>query len=329
MADLSRIAFTAHSTETSGPESKQVPLVCPGHSRPIYDLKFSDETPDGVFMVSGCLDGKAMLRRADTGDWVGTFEGHKGAVWGISINNEATKVATSSADFTAKVWDALSGDELLSFDHKHIVKSVDFSMDTTRMATAGAEKLVRVFDLAKPDSDPHLFQGHTDSVKRVSFLRRHPHLVVSGAADKTLRVWDTRSGTAVHLLETPAAVLDFEEHRGDPVLTVTTQREIQFWNLDSFTLDKSVPLNVDVESVTLHPNKSRLVTGCSDLLVRALTYPEAEVIECYRGHHGPVHIVRLHPNAETFASGSEDGTIRVWQTSPPKPDVNEEKSEKK
>jgi WD40 repeat protein len=80
---------------------KGVPLVAPGHTRPVTHLSYSNILEDGTYLlISGCKDGNPMLREW-TGDWIGTFLGHKGAVWSTKLSPDASRAASASADFTA------------------------------------------------------------------------------------------------------------------------------------------------------------------------------------------------------------------------------------
>ncbi|RZB38663.1 serine-threonine kinase receptor-associated protein [Asbolus verrucosus] len=292
---------------------RQTPLTCSGHTRPVVHLDFSSVTDCGYFLISACKDGKPMLRQGDTGDWIGTFEGHKGAVWGVALNKDATKAASGAADFTGKVWDAISGEELHSFQHNHIVKSVNFSKDSALLATGSNEKLVRIFDLNKPDATPEVFSGHTSGIRHVLFFRNDTHLV-SCADDKTLRVWERASGKEVQKMEFPSIPSSLEVSRDGTVLTITHSNHVTF--LDSESLNKirefSVPTTVN--SASLHPDKTIFVAGGDDLKVYKFDYTTGNEIESFKGHFGPVHCVKFSPDGELYASGSEDGTLRLWQT---------------
>lgn len=80
----------------------QTPLVLTGHSRPVPSIAFSGLHSDGSYLlISSCKDGKAMLRDGATGDWHGTFVGHKGAVWSAKLDEDGSRAITGSADFSA------------------------------------------------------------------------------------------------------------------------------------------------------------------------------------------------------------------------------------
>ncbi len=107
------------------------------------------------------------------GDWVGTFLGHKGAVWcGKLSGGDASIAVTGSADFSAKVWDTFTGDCLHTFPHNHIVRTVAIDAEGKNVLTGGHEKKLRLFDLHRPDAEAQLFVDktpHTRGSSRVVF----------------------------------------------------------------------------------------------------------------------------------------------------------------
>lgn len=296
--------------------AKSVPLLCRGHSRPVVDLAFSPITPDGFFVISACLDGKPMLRAGATGDWIGTFEGHKGAVWSARLNSTAHQAATGSADYTAKLWNALTGDEIASFAHKRIVKTVAFSPDDSKILTGGQEKLLRLFDLAKPEADPLILEGHTETVKIAQWnAPAGENILISGGSDSTLRIWDLREAKEVRSIPMQEPITSMELTANH--LTVTHGRVVTFFDPTNFNVIKSFTLPIPpLNSASLHPDTTKFVVGCADLWVRVYDYASGQELELHKGHHGPVHCIRFSPDGELYASGSEDGTIRLWQTVP-------------
>lgn len=180
---------------------KATPLVAPGHTRPVTHLSFSPLQDDGTYvLISSCKDGNPMLREW-TGDWIGTFIGHKGAVWSSKLSPDTSRAASGSADFTAcvhlcsfrwpfrvafaeavlhpcsKIWDTYSGEALHSFPHNHIVRSVAISPNASHLLTGGQEKKVRMFDLGRPDAEPDVLGegpvSHDGTIKSVVWVGEH------------------------------------------------------------------------------------------------------------------------------------------------------------
>jgi serine-threonine kinase receptor-associated protein len=280
------------------------PLICPGHSRPVAAIEFSEETADGVFLISACHDKTAMLRSGETGDWIGTFEGHKGAVWGAALNRPATHAVTCSADFSAKVWDAITGDELHTLPHKHIVRCAGWSPDSTCFVTGGKEKQLRLFDLmGGAPSEPQLLQGHTACVKVVRYLN-DKNSILSAGEDKTMRIWDVRTGGTVRQLDFGGHINSVELTADGSLMTVAAGTEVSFWDVSSWQCLQRFNLGVieangfGVNSVSLHPNKTTFVAGGGNFWVYQHDIRTGEELACNKGHHGPIYGVRFTPDGK-------------------------------
>uniref|UniRef100_A0A7S3LHF8 Serine-threonine kinase receptor-associated protein n=1 Tax=Aplanochytrium stocchinoi TaxID=215587 RepID=A0A7S3LHF8_9STRA len=294
------------------------PVVCPGHSRPVVDVRYSPVTEDGTFLISACHDKLPMVRWADNGDWIGTLEGHKGAVWSACLNHDATRAATGSADFSAKLWNSISGKEIHTFDHKHIVKSVEFSKDGTQLLTGGLDKTLRIFDLGNPDQTPISLDAK-DKIRRSSWLNSENQIVICACEDGFIRKWDIRSQEIISELKAfeKSGVKDLEISAHFQKLICCGGNVVKIYNSDTFELCNEIEVKNDIEAASLHPSGKRFIAGGADLWVHEYDLVDnGNEIACHKGHHGPIFCMRYDPEGKTYASGSEDGTIRLWSATP-------------
>jgi serine-threonine kinase receptor-associated protein len=306
------------TTTTTTPTPSICPTVCPGHNRPVVGVHYM-AAGNQLFLISAALDSKPMLRNGHTGDWIGTFAGHKGAVWSSKLNRTATKAATGSGDFTAKIWDAIDGSELASLKHRHIVKSVDFSHDSTKLLTGARDKLLRVFDLNGNPTEataPLFSHAHPAAVTQVTWTNDE-HLVVSGCDDGVLRTLDVRSDNIVQEMNFGAGgITDIEMSQDGLELVVAAGKKVMFLNVAKPTaleIIKTHECKLNVHSVSLHADKTTFLTAGTDLWVYEYDYETFEELDVKKGHHGPVHCAKYAcDGSNSYASGSDDATLRIW-----------------
>jgi len=322
-------------------EKRQIPIVCPGHTRPLAEVQFTNVKEENrIFLVSACHDKLPMLRDGVTGNWIGTFMGHKGAVWCCRLDRSGSLAATASGDFSVKVWDAITGKSLWEFPHNHIVKTCDFSPDSSRLATGGHEGLLRIYNLTDQlrnggGDDSNNENGVDDDIVATEpMVLNHEKVVITkcnwwtdklllaAGADGTIRFWEVDNNVVAHTFKVDAEVRDMEivnttSDDGSTILTVASGNMVYFFDLNSKELLKSYTMPIhfkDEGGASLHPSGTKFVAGGSDLWVRVFDYETGEELECLKGHHGPIRCLRYAPDGKSFATGSEDGTIRLWKT---------------
>ncbi|KAJ7213168.1 WD40 repeat-like protein, partial [Mycena pura] len=144
--------------------------------------------------------------------------------------------------------------------------------------------------------------------------------VVSGALDRTLRVWDTESGAAKGAPlagHTERVIAVAFSANGRRIASASWDRTVRVWDMESDNAI-GVPLTGcgqtdEITSVALSADGRRIVSGSSDCTVRIWDAESGSAIGALlMGHTDRVMSVALSADGRRVVSGSRDRTVRVW-----------------
>jgi serine-threonine kinase receptor-associated protein len=170
--------------------------------------------------------------------------------------------------------------------------------------------------LGNVDAEPYVMQGSPSQIRTAQFTAEDTLIMSSCADDKGIRVWDVRTNTIVTTLGTDSPVTSIEITPDGRYITTADGKCVTFFDAMTFTPVWKRTMGYEVESASVCIENDVFVAGGTDMWVHAHSMSTGEEVDCGKGHHGPVHSVRFAPDGKSYASGSEDGTIRIWRTLP-------------
>ncbi|CAD6567992.1 MAG: translation initiation factor eIF3 subunit [Tremellales sp. Tagirdzhanova-0007] len=313
----------------------------PGHERSLNQIIFNAE---GDLLFSASKDPVINVWYTSNGERLGTFGGrpgeggHKGCVWSVACDYQTRYMVSGGADNTMKLWEISSGKLLKSWEFLTAVKRVAWSEDDGTILSLTEQRIgqpstIRLFAINREDGPA---QNETPvkeivisgSKATVALFGPLSDFILTGHESGKVAKYDIKTGEEVNAVD--------DAHRGeitdiqlspDGTYFITSSKDKTARLFDSETLEEmkvyvtETPLN----SACIAPLRPYVILGGGQDAMSVTTTSARsgkfesrfwhklfeEEIGRVRGHFGPINTLAVHPQGRAYASGAEDGFVRV------------------
>ncbi len=284
-----------------------------GHAEHATDVAFS---PDGTLLATASADhtvrvwnvGAAFsLRR--------TFEGHVGRVTAIAFDASGTRIASSSEDRSVLLWGARDGMHLGALGAHADPITALAPLPGGGLVVGSADRVVRIVRSAP--TRVLALRGHASAVLSVAATSE---LVASGSDDDSVRLFRADDGAPVAKLTGHKGSVASVTFSADAKTLVSGAHDgtVRWWDVATHKVREISRHPPGVSAVAFVG--AHLVSGALDGTLQTYASVGGKPVATWRHGARPIHtIVALDgsPGAESFASGSYDGSIARYSLASP------------
>ena len=291
-----------------------------------------DISPDGSLLA---VTSQNQILILDTNSWeiIHTLDSHTDIVDTIAFNQNSTLLASGSNDGELKIWDPISGDELLTLvaipegNFGGIVDDVVFNQDGSRVATASDDGTARIWEVA---TGVEITKMDHDAlwINNIAFSADDTRLFTLPAVSEhgnQLTIWDLTANPDGELTEPLAEWSNMHDNLigdlklspdGRLLATISQDSTLKLWDATSDTAVEILTLSGHpraVGDVAFSPDSSKIAT---------LSGGEVRIWDISEAGFGEVlNIVdsstpfAFTPDNQSLITVSEDGIIKIWDVS--------------
>jgi len=218
------------------------------------------------------------------------------------------------------IWDYESGSNVKTFEVSELpVRCAKFITRKQWFVASSDDMRVRVYNYNTMEKIKE-FEAHSDYIRYVEVHPTLPYFLTS-SDDMTIKCWDwDRNFDCTQFFEGHAhyvMMVKFNPKDTNTFASASLDRSIKVWGLGSplphYTLEGH---ERGVNCIDYYPSgdKPYILSGADDRTVKIWDYQTKSIVHSLEGHTHNICSVLFHPKLPLICSASEDGTVRLWQS---------------